>query len=80
MTDPLNLKKFVRTVENFPIDGITFRDITSLIETPDALTSITREFNADIVTSIESRGFILPNNCKRSFLAICACKTRKTPQ
>ena len=34
--DPLDLKKFIRTVDDFPIDGITFRDITSLIETPEA--------------------------------------------
>ena len=65
MNDPLDLKKFIRTVNDFPIDGIVFRDITSLIETPEAfvktcneLTKITREFNADIVASIESRGFI----------------------
>ena len=36
MNDPLDLKKFIRTVNNFPIDGIVFRDITSLIETPEA--------------------------------------------
>ena len=72
MNDPLNLKKYVRTVENFPIDGIVFKDITSLIETPEAfirtcdeLTSITREFNADIVASIESRGFIFAGTIAR---------------
>ena len=65
MNDPLGLKKFIRTVENFPIDGIVFRDITSLIETPEAfvktcdeLTRITKQFEAHVVTSIESRGFI----------------------
>ena len=65
MSDPLDLKRFIRTVENFPIDGISFRDITSLIETPEAfvktcdeLTKITREYGADIIASIESRGFI----------------------
>ena len=63
--DPLELKQYIRTVKNFPIDGITFRDITSLIETPNAfvktcnsLTDITKDFGADIVVSIESRGFI----------------------
>ena len=51
MNDPLDLKKFIRTVNDFPIDGIVFRDITSLIETPEAfiktcdeLTKITKEF------------------------------------
>lgn len=88
MTDPLNLKKYVRTVENFPIDGITFRDITSLIETPDAfirtcdeLTSITREFNPDLVTSIESRGFIFAGTIARdlSLPFVLARKPGKLP-
>ena len=72
MNDPLNLKKFIRTVNNFPIDGIVFSDITSLIETPEAfiktcdeLTKITKEFNAEIVASIESRGFIFAGTIAR---------------
>ena len=36
MNDPLKLKQYIRTVDDFPIDGIKFRDITSLIETPEA--------------------------------------------
>ena len=70
--DPLGLKRFIRTVDNFPIDGIAFRDITSLIETPEAfvktcdeLTKITRNFGADIVASIESRGFIFAGTIAR---------------
>ena len=72
MNDPLDLKKFIRTVNDFPIDGIKFRDITSLIETPEAfiktcneLTKITKDFNAEIVTSIESRGFIFAGTIAR---------------
>ena len=72
MNDSLDLKKFIRTVNDFPIDGIKFRDITSLIETPEAfiktcneLTKITKEFNAEIVTSIESRGFIFAGTIAR---------------
>ena len=72
MNDPLDLKKFIRTVNDFTIDGIKFRDITSLIETPEAfiktcneLTKITKEFNAEIVTSIESRGFIFAGTISR---------------
>ena len=33
MSDPLDLKKHIREVNDFPIPGIQFRDITSLIET-----------------------------------------------
>ena len=72
MSDLLDLKKFIRTVYDFPIDGIKFRDITSLIETPEAfiktcneLTKITKEFNAEIVASIESRGFIFAGTIAR---------------
>ena len=72
MNDPLDLKKFIRTVNDFPIDDIVFRDITSLIETPEAfiktcdeLTKITKEFNAEIVASIESRGFIFAGTIAR---------------
>jgi len=36
MNDPLDLKQFIRTVNDFPIKGIKFRDITSLIENPIA--------------------------------------------
>ena len=36
MSDKFKLKKFIRKVDDFPIEGIVFRDITSLIETPEA--------------------------------------------
>ena len=72
MSDKLNLKKFIRTIENFPIDGISFRDITSLIETPEAfiktcdeLTNVARDFGAEVVASIESRGFIFAGTIAR---------------
>ena len=63
--DPLGIYPFIRTVNDFPIKGIKFRDITSLIENPkafvktcEALTRITREYSANFIVSIESRGFI----------------------
>ena len=65
VSDPLELKKHIRNVKDFPIEGIEFRDITSLIETPEAfrktceaLVKMTKNFAADLVVSIESRGFI----------------------
>ncbi len=72
MNDPLDLKRSVRTINDFPIKGIKFRDITSLIETPEAfkktcnqLTKLSKEFNADIIASIESRGFIFAGTIAR---------------
>ena len=88
MSDPLNLKQFIRTVDNFPIDGISFRDITSLIETPqafvktcDELTKITKDFGAEIVASIESRGFIFAGTIARdlSLPFVLARKPGKLP-
>ena len=88
MNDPLDLKKFIRTVNDFPIDGVVFRDITSLIETPEAfiktcdeLTKITKEFNAEIVASIESRGFIFAGTIARdlSLPFVLARKPGKLP-
>ncbi len=65
MSDKLDLKKHIRNIDNFPIPGIKFRDITSLIENPEPfrktcreLTKISKEFSAKLIVSIESRGFI----------------------
>ena len=88
MNDRLNLKQFIRTIDNFPIDGISFRDITSLIETPEAfiktcdeLTRITEDFGAGIVASIESRGFIFAGTIARdlSLPFVLARKPGKLP-
>ena len=88
MNDRLNLKRFIRTVDNFPIDGISFRDITSLIETPEAfvktcdeLTKIAQDFGAEIVASIESRGFIFAGTIARdlSLPFVLARKPGKLP-
>ena len=65
MTDKFKLKEYIRTVDNFPIAGIKFRDITSLIENPSAfkitcneLSNSTSKYLASKIVSIESRGFI----------------------
>ena len=88
MNDPLNLKQYIRTVNDFPIDGITFRDITSLIETPEAfiktcseLTRISQSFGATSIASIESRGFIFAGTIARdlSLPFVLARKPGKLP-
>ena len=72
MNDPLDLKRFIRTIYDFPIKGIKFRDITSLIESPiafqktcDELTKITKEFDGNIIASIESMGSIFAGTIAR---------------
>ena len=59
------LKDIIRTVADFPIPGIQFRDITSLLEDPDAFGACitnccfqAHRFRADCVVAVESRGFI----------------------
>jgi len=61
----MDLKETIRTVPNFPIEGIQFRDITSMLESPQAfnkacvdLTKACMQFSATKIVAIESRGFI----------------------
>ena len=65
MNDPFDLKPHIGTVQDYPIDGITFRDITTLLETPsafvracDEMAKLCAEFNPTAIASIESRGFV----------------------
>ena len=87
MSDKLDLKKHIRDVEDFPIPGIKFRDITSLIETLNhletckELTKMTGNFNADLIVSIESRGFIFVGSVSTDLLLpfVLARKPGKLP-
>ena len=61
----IDIKDSIRTVPNFPIDGIQFRDITGIIENPEAfnksLIDLTAEimlFKGNVIVGIESRGFL----------------------
>lgn len=60
------IKELIRTVPNFPHEGIMFRDVTTLLKDPTGLQLTTDEYAAhlanidfDVVVGIESRGFIL---------------------
>jgi len=59
------LKKYIRTVKDFPIEGIMFRDITTLLLDPvaskktiDELYGYAKEVQVTKVVGIESRGFL----------------------
>jgi len=59
------IKDAIRTVPDFPIKGIQFRDITSLLENTEAfnktlidLTAHCMMFKANKIVAIESRGFL----------------------
>lgn len=61
-----NLKLFIRDVEGFPIEGVTFRDITPLLEDGIAFQSavdglimlIEENFPCHTLAGVEARGFI----------------------
>lgn len=61
----MNLKDYIAIVEDFPVKGISFKDVTPLMkngeafkETCDKLTAFVKEKGANIVVGPESRGFI----------------------
>ena len=62
----LELKDHIRGIPDFPIPGILFYDISTLLSNPEAwkfaldeLEKIVAEWNPDILAGIESRGFLL---------------------
>ena len=61
----MNLKKYIRSIQDYPKKGILFRDITTLIKNPEAfnfaidkIIKISKKVEFDKVSAIESRGFI----------------------
>ena len=61
----MDLKKYIRSVPDYPKKGILFRDITTLIKNKDAfkdcinqISKILNKLNFDKIAGIESRGFI----------------------
>ena len=60
------MKEFVRTIEDYPIKGIKFRDITTLLQQADlykklidGMTKPWEKTQIDAIVSIEARGFIM---------------------
>src|SRR5687768_10714810 len=65
MSKPLDLKRFIRDIPDFPKPGILFRDITPLLGNPAALREAVRrladpyrEQGIQQVVAAEARGFI----------------------
>ena len=61
-----DLKDSIRTVPNYPVEGVQFRDITTLLQNTDlfkkmidGMTKQWAETPIDAILSIESRGFIM---------------------
>ncbi len=61
----MNLADTVRAIPDYPIPGVTFRDITTTLQDPEALheaidqmCEMLKDVDFDIVVGSESRGFI----------------------
>jgi len=61
----VDIKEKIRTVPHWPIEGVMFRDITTLLQDGDAFKHVCDELyerykdeKIDVVVGIESRGFI----------------------
>lgn len=61
----MNLKDKIRVIDNFPKEGISFKDITTLIgdgeglrASVDAIVEHLKDKNIDVVVGPEARGFI----------------------
>jgi len=61
----MNIKEKIRTVPHWPIEGVMFRDITTLLQDPEAFRATCdqfyeryKEMRIDKVVGIDARGFI----------------------
>ncbi len=61
----MNLKDFIRSIPDYPKEGILFRDITTLIkdekafaESINQMVEKSKKFKIDKIAAIESRGFV----------------------
>jgi adenine phosphoribosyltransferase len=62
----MELKEYVRTIENYPVEGISFKDITTLLKEPVAFKNVVDQISEFCkgkgitkIVSLESRGFIV---------------------
>ncbi|MBC7421768.1 MAG: adenine phosphoribosyltransferase [Bdellovibrio sp.] len=61
----MNYKNLIRDVADFPIPGVLFRDVSPLLQSPEAFSAVAHDFakqidlsKVDLFVGIESRGFI----------------------
>ena len=60
------MKKYIRTISNYPIKGVQFRDITTILKNSDNFSELINQMTKpwknekiDAILSVESRGFIM---------------------
>ena len=64
--DKAELEKKIRNIPDFPIKGVLFRDVTTLIKDPEGFHALIDEMKAslkgkqvDLVVGAEARGFVV---------------------
>jgi adenine phosphoribosyltransferase len=63
----MTIRSKIKTIPNFPKEGIMFRDISTLISDPEGLQTVVKSFqdryqnrdDIDLIVGVEARGFIL---------------------
>ena len=62
----MDLRKVIREIQDFPKEGVSFKDVTTLLKDADAykfaidkLVEICRPLNADVIACPEARGFVV---------------------
>ncbi len=76
-----DLKNYIRTIPNFPNEGIMFRDITPVFQDPDGMQlaidtmeNNLKDLDFDVIVGAESRGFLLgapiAYNMHKSFVPV----------
>lgn len=75
------LKDYVRTIPNFPEEGVMFRDVTTVLQDPeglqlaiDQMQEKLKDVDFDVVVGAESRGFLfgmpIAYNMKKAFVPV----------
>lgn len=71
----MNIEEFIRTIPNFPKEGISYKDITPLLQNPQALDFCVKKFaekintEVDVIVGIESRGYFFATLLAKHFNA-----------
>ncbi len=77
----MDLKKYIKTIENFPKEGITFRDVNTVLESSEALkysvdmiSDFVKTTDANMIVGPEARGFLfgvpVAYNTNKGFAAV----------
>ncbi|BBJ27565.1 adenine phosphoribosyltransferase [Athalassotoga saccharophila] len=77
----VELKSYIRDIQNFPKEGVVFKDITPLLKDPEAfafaieeMSKLAAQFNPQKIVAAEARGFIfaapIAYNLKAGFVPI----------